>query len=423
MRQMRKFLQNDSGATAIMFGLSIIPVFGLAGAALDFSRASSARQSLQNAVDSVALQAVIDQSNGKRNDFRRSFDGVYTSNIAVDGLTLEGQWVGDRFQVTARGAVRTTISAIVAPTIPVAVTATAARSTPARRPNEFVFAFDTTASMAINGCFNCAVETLTGSLETLRRNSQPGSFSAAFIPFSDRVNVGTAKSAWLGTQVAGWNGCMEPREEMVGGNRHALTDRSPRDLSFKPSAKGHLISELGPRNAGGLPVCPSQVAVAPTSDLNAFESAIRSMRPQGTGRYDEALAWAWRMTSPTWRGQWGNASLPAAYGEGDKTLVILTDGFTEAYRYEVGGEAGGVFGYNRGSRQGFEAFASLCSTIRAKGIKIHVIFTQTGNDRFESYGRDCAGSPENFHKVGDASGLQSIFKDITSTQSVARLVD
>src|SRR5262245_53775582 len=51
----RAFRQETSGATAFTFGLALIPVFGLVGAAVDYSRANSTRTQLQAALDSTAL--------------------------------------------------------------------------------------------------------------------------------------------------------------------------------------------------------------------------------------------------------------------------------------------------------------------------------------------------------------------------------
>src|SRR5437016_7582070 len=43
------------GNVAIIFALALIPVIGFAGAAIDYSRANSARSAMQTALDSTAL--------------------------------------------------------------------------------------------------------------------------------------------------------------------------------------------------------------------------------------------------------------------------------------------------------------------------------------------------------------------------------
>ncbi len=50
-----RLMKDRRGGVAPMFALAIIPVFGLAGAAIDYSRASSVRTGMQAAIDATAL--------------------------------------------------------------------------------------------------------------------------------------------------------------------------------------------------------------------------------------------------------------------------------------------------------------------------------------------------------------------------------
>src|SRR5262249_315489 len=52
---LRGFLRSQSANVAIMFGLNGIPRVGLAGAAVDYSRAASDRTKMQAAIDTTAL--------------------------------------------------------------------------------------------------------------------------------------------------------------------------------------------------------------------------------------------------------------------------------------------------------------------------------------------------------------------------------
>ena len=49
------FLQDRRGGVAPMFALAIIPVVGLVGAAIDYSRANSVKAGMQSALDATAL--------------------------------------------------------------------------------------------------------------------------------------------------------------------------------------------------------------------------------------------------------------------------------------------------------------------------------------------------------------------------------
>ncbi len=56
----RRFGADKSGAVGVIFGLSVIPMMGLAGAAVDYGRASAARAGMQAAVDAAALSLAKD---------------------------------------------------------------------------------------------------------------------------------------------------------------------------------------------------------------------------------------------------------------------------------------------------------------------------------------------------------------------------
>ena len=54
-RLLRRFSQSERGNIVIIFALAVIPVIGLVGAAVDYSRANSARTAMQAAIDATAL--------------------------------------------------------------------------------------------------------------------------------------------------------------------------------------------------------------------------------------------------------------------------------------------------------------------------------------------------------------------------------
>ena len=56
--RLARFARAEGGAVAIIFGLVMVPVIGLAGAALDYSRASEDQSTTLAAADSAALAAV-----------------------------------------------------------------------------------------------------------------------------------------------------------------------------------------------------------------------------------------------------------------------------------------------------------------------------------------------------------------------------
>src|SRR6202521_6269986 len=56
------FDSNAAGNTAIIFGLAFIPIIGLVGAAVDYSRTNLVRSQMQSALDSTTLMLAKDPS-------------------------------------------------------------------------------------------------------------------------------------------------------------------------------------------------------------------------------------------------------------------------------------------------------------------------------------------------------------------------
>jgi Flp pilus assembly protein TadG len=58
------FANADQGNIAVIFAIAVIPLLGFVGAAIDYTRVSAARSSMQATLDSVALMVSKDLSSG-----------------------------------------------------------------------------------------------------------------------------------------------------------------------------------------------------------------------------------------------------------------------------------------------------------------------------------------------------------------------
>ncbi|MGL5113685.1 MAG: TadE/TadG family type IV pilus assembly protein, partial [Beijerinckiaceae bacterium] len=56
---MREFVHHQTGSIATVFALALVPILGGLGVALDYSRASSSRSSIQNAIDAAVLGGIM----------------------------------------------------------------------------------------------------------------------------------------------------------------------------------------------------------------------------------------------------------------------------------------------------------------------------------------------------------------------------
>jgi Flp pilus assembly protein TadG len=63
-RAARRFVGANEGNIAVTFAVALVPILGFVGAAIDYTRANSARSSMQAALDSTALMLSKDLSQG-----------------------------------------------------------------------------------------------------------------------------------------------------------------------------------------------------------------------------------------------------------------------------------------------------------------------------------------------------------------------
>ncbi|NJR13460.1 MAG: hypothetical protein HC779_03425 [Phyllobacteriaceae bacterium] len=108
----------------------------------------------------------------------------------------------------------------------------------------------------------------------------------------------------------------------------------------------------------------------------------------GTGRFDEALAWGWRLVSPKWRGEFGETAWPAKAGETRKLVVLFTDAHTTANEHEIGKTPSNL-GWNNGSTQMFETMDDQCTRMKKSGVDV-MIFHVLGNVKGQPYMKQCA---------------------------------
>ena len=129
MKLLYRFKRDTRGSTALIFGLSLVPLIGFAGAAIDYSRASSFRAAMQKAADAAAMQKLIAEHNRHSIDLTQTFLANLSTNLPVRDMRVTGAWIGpDQFRVEAEGAVPTTLTAVFVPSVEIGVVAVAQRS-------------------------------------------------------------------------------------------------------------------------------------------------------------------------------------------------------------------------------------------------------------------------------------------------------
>src|SRR3954464_10586547 len=110
-----RFLADQHGGVAPIFALAIVPMIGLAGAAIDYSRASAARTAMQASLDATALIIAKDVQLIPSNQvstratqlFNAAFSHDDVQSLQVSATVTNGTG-GTTVTATAGGAVATT---------------------------------------------------------------------------------------------------------------------------------------------------------------------------------------------------------------------------------------------------------------------------------------------------------------------------
>lgn len=419
----RRFLADKGANFATIFGITLVPLMAATGMAVEYSRASNAHSQLQNAADTAALAgASLKSSSVISDDDLKAFTNEYAA-IQVDPLNQIKRYnfttsILDDGQIHVRGnaAVENMMFSFMgAENSNLVVDAVASYQTPTTAPpldTEIVLAVDMTNSMNFGTTWEDAKRILADTMVALEKRADVGDFYGALVPFSDRVNVGETKNRqhWLTTSKIpkDWNGCVEPREKTINGHKYAVDAERPEN-SFNPSHPGHYIA-TGMNSLGtGDAQCPSPIA-EPTKDVAALSTAINALNAKsGTGRFDEGLAWSWRMLSKSWRGKWGQPAYPGEHGTTHKQIVFISDGRTTINRREYAQKE--PWGWNMGDDVVFNHMTDLCARIKKDQITLSII-QLAGNDKATPYMKMCA-SPDNYFYVQSAGDFTGAIQEIT----------
>ena len=198
-RAARLFAAQRRGNVAITFALSLIPVLGLTGAAVDFSRANSMKAEMQAALDSTALMVsktaatqTADQIQASaHNYFTALFTRPEASNVQITAIYSNSS--GSSVVVNASADMATDFMTVLGvKTITVTSSSTAKWGSNRLR---VALVLDNTGSMAQSGKMD-ALKTATTNLLTELQNAvtTDGDVYVSIIPFSKDVSVASASN-------------------------------------------------------------------------------------------------------------------------------------------------------------------------------------------------------------------------------------
>jgi Flp pilus assembly protein TadG len=205
LRQLlRQLLRDRRGGVAPLFALAVIPVIGLVGAAVDYSRANSVKAAVQAALDATALamaksastltQTQLQQQSS--NYFFATFNRPEAKNVTITATYTNSG--GTQLVLSATGSVDTTFTRVMGyNSLNIGSSSTIKWGNQRLR---VALVLDTTGSMAQSGKISALQTATKNLLDQLKAAATTNDdVYVSIIPFSKDVNVGTsnASASWL----------------------------------------------------------------------------------------------------------------------------------------------------------------------------------------------------------------------------------
>lgn len=197
------FVRARNGNVAMTFALAAIPLVGFTGAAVDYSRANSARTALQSAIDAAALILSREASTLTAAQITQKAQAYVEANMNrkdVKGLAVTSTFnttSGGELAIHAQATLDTTITGLIGVNqLDIAADATIKWGNTRLR---VAMVLDTTGSMNDSGkmpALKTAAKNLLTQLQGASANA--GDVYVSIIPFSKNVNVGA------GNYTANW---------------------------------------------------------------------------------------------------------------------------------------------------------------------------------------------------------------------------
>lgn len=408
----RRFIGDERGAFAAIFGVSLFAVMLSAGVAVDYSRLHRADGILANALDTAVLAAGSELSAGEKSHkkLRNLFEAHLNANLAAHPELSRELIVEDFIADPKTGRVNATLSTDVK----MAFFAIAGRETvPVRSFSEAVFSTDTIeVSMMLD---------VTGSM------GKKGKLGALKRAASDAIDILLPKAGKNGrTRIA-----LVPYAAGVNGGDYAKeASRTPRRCATERKDPAFAATDVSyrvrPLTADPAADCPRHSQVQPlTTNAKRLKREIGKFSAEGYTAGHLGIAWSYYVLSDKWKRLWPRKSRPAAYGDKvQKIALLMTDGeFNTFYRgvkdHHQGGQA---------KRSNAEALA-LCADMKRDrsgkpGIIVYAVAfdaPKAAKDTLRKCASPDGGGITHYFEASNEAELRAAFRSIATNITKLRL--
>jgi Flp pilus assembly protein TadG len=420
----RQFFHSRDGGVAPMLALAAIPLMGMVGAAVDYSRANSTRTAMQAALDATALmlskeaQGLTPEAVTQKAEayFNANFQRPEAHNVQVTQQLSAPQSGSFILKLTGSGSIDPVFTKLLGQT-QLGFQAQTEVWWGMKKLN-LALVLDNTGSMSSNAKM-ANLKTAAHNLLTTLQNAakKPGDVLVSIVPFAVDVNVGTDKvnepwiewtdweaengtcsntyykkqsscesngKVWTPHPHSMWNGCVNDRDQN-------------NDVKSTAAVAGNASTMFRAHQATN---CPT--AMMPLSeDWTALHAKIDAMTPSGNTNVTVGLAWGYQLISPI-----APFNAPPPADDLDKVIVILTDGQNTQNRWSS-------------STSSIDSrTAKVCDNIKADNIKLYTVRVIDGNGTLL---KNCATKPDMYYDVDQAIELTSVFGSIAQNLANLRL--
>jgi Flp pilus assembly protein TadG len=422
-----RFIGARDGNVAVIFALSAIPIISFVGAAVDYTRASAARSSMQAALDSTALMLSKDLTAGTIDPSQIStkatayFNALY-NNKDAQNVTISSTYTPQSgtspatIKLDGAGSITTDFMRVAG--FPHMDFGTSGTTTWGNIRMRVALVLDVTGSMADDGKMTAlkpAAKALIDQLSAAATTN--GDVYVSIVPFSKDVNMGpsyknaswidwtlwdaangsnvcTARDSWgnctnrVWTPASHdtWTGCFTDRTQNYDTTNTAPTAGNTNTLF--PADQYSYCDNSGAKIATIMPL---------SYDWTALKAKIDTLVPTGNTNQGIGLAWGWMTLSQT--DPFNAPAKDPNYYYRD-ALVILSDGLNTQNRWYT--NAAQIDARQR----------ILCDNAKAAGIIIYTVQVNTGGDPTSSVLQYCAQNTSSFYLVTSASQTATVFNQI-----------
>lgn len=442
-----RFRNANSGSVAVQYGIMLLALLTLAGAAIDFSRQETAERKLTAAVDAAAIASArmamttTDSKAIKAHALIYLNDGFSSYPLKSHSITI----VDNQISISAQAEIPTTLLSLAG--VPEFTIKSDAMAQYGRAGTlEIALVLDTSTSM--DGAPLDALKVASSDLANSIIQDGDDATRIAIAPFSNYVNIGTQHrgASWLDLSeehTETKSNCSNSWDDYIDAGCNATSVPCVQDgidttcFSWDCSAVtpptpvcgtvtevhkwwGCANSRTAPRNiqdsgytshkiygsigtsswACGAPILPL------SSNLSDIEDSIDGLFPSGETYMPTGLTWGYRTLTHARPFDEAKSDFSSPPGENAKVLILMSDGANTRSLDSDGHHWGGDTDLTNATT------LAACDEIKGAKIEIYTVAFNLPDTATRDLLKDCASEDKNFLIADGAVELSESFQQI-----------